>query len=312
MTVADLLPGQVTFVSATAGCVNVAGTVFCALGSLAPAAGATITIQATVSPAATTNISNTATVTGGATDPTPGNNADTEPTALLLERSEAELVHGTRLAADLAGAGGVADVDHYRISQKAFSSYEVVVDGSSGDVGAGAGPLVDRVLSDGTTVLQTSQPVGVGPSRTLRFANTTTATLDDQLVRVSSGSCGSDCGADDVYRIRAWETTGSIPRFNNSATQVTVLVLQNRTSAAVSCTAYFWRSAGSQAYEHTVVLSPKASLILNTSSIPVLQGQNGSITILHDGGYDGLAGKAVALEPATGFAFDSILVSRPR
>ena len=149
-------------------------------------------------------------------------------------------------SADLAGAGGVADVDHYRISQKPFSSYEVVVDGTSGDVGAGAGPLVDRLLSDGTTVVQTSQAVGVGPSRTLRFANTTSATVDGHLVRVRSGSCGSDCGADDVYRIRAWETTGSIPRFNNSATQVTVLVLQNRTSAPVSWTAYFWSSAGSQ------------------------------------------------------------------
>ena len=92
-----------------------------------------------------------------------------------------------------------------------------------------------------------------------------------------------------------------------------MLVLQNRTSAPVSCTAYFWRSAGSLAYEHPpVVLAPNASLTLNTSSIPTLQGQSGSITILHDGGYDGLAGKAVALEPATGFAFDSILVSRPR
>ena len=313
MTVTDTLPAQVTFVSATAGCVNVAGTVTCTVGSLAPAALASVTIQATVSPAATTSLSNTATVTGGAADPAPANNADTEPTALLLERAEAELVHGTRLSADLAGAGGVADVDHYRISQKPFSSYEVVVDGTSGDVGAGAGPLVDRLLSDGTTVVQTSQAVGVGPSRTLRFANTTSATVDGHLVRVRSGSCGSDCGADDVYRIRAWETTSSIPRFNNSATQVTVLVLQNRTSAPVSWTAYFWSSAGPQAYAHPpVVLAPNASLTLNTSSIPALQGQSGSITILHDGGYDGLAGKAVALEPATGFSFDSILVSRPR
>jgi hypothetical protein len=32
---------------------------------------------------------------------------------------------------------------------------------------------------------------------------------------------------DDIYRLRVFETTGSIARFNNSATQVTVLVLQN-------------------------------------------------------------------------------------
>ena len=32
----------------------------------------------------------------------------------------------------------------------------------------------------------------------------------------------------------------------------------------------------------------------------------------HDGGYDALVGKSVALEVATGFSFDSLLVSRPR
>jgi uncharacterized repeat protein (TIGR01451 family) len=312
MTVTDALPGQVTFVSATAGCAQAAGTVTCTLGSLAPAAGATVTIQTTVSPSATTSLSNTATVTGGATDPTPGNDADTEPTILLLDRAEAELVHGTRLTADLAGAGGVADVDRYRISLKPYSSYEVVVDGASGDVGTGAGPLVDRVTGDGTTVLQASQPVGVGPSRTLRFVNDTSATIDDQLVRVRSGSCGSDCGPDDVYRIRAWETTGTIARFNNSATQITVLVLQNRSTTPISGTIYFWSAAGLLMHQEGIVVVPKGGRVLNTATIPALEGQSGSVTIVHDGGYDALAGKGVALEPATSFAFDSLLVPRPR
>ena len=186
------------------------------------------------------------------------------------------------------------------------------MDGTSGDVGAGAGPLVDRVLSDGTTVLQTSSPVGVGPSRTLRFANTTAATIEDQLVRVRSGSCASDCGADDVYRIRAWETTGSIPRFNNSATQVTVLVLQNRSATPVGGTVYFWSASGSLTHQLPLALIPSGSLIVNTAAITALQGKSGSVTIVHDGAFDALAGKGVALEPASGFAFDSLLVSRPR
>jgi uncharacterized repeat protein (TIGR01451 family) len=312
MTVVDVLPAQVAFVSATAGCVEVAGTVTCTLGGLAPATTATATVQVTVSAAATASLSNTATVAGSATDPVAGNDADTEPTALLLERAEAELVHGTQLAADLAGAGGVPDVDLYRISQKPYASYEIVVDGTSGDVGAGAGPLVDRVLSDGTTVLQTSQPVGVGPSRVLRFANTTDTVLDGHLVRVRSASCGSDCGADDVYRIRAWETTGSIPRFNNSETQVTVLVLQNRSAAPIGGAVYFWSLTGGLTHKEEIVVVPKGSLIVNTAAIPTLQGRSGSITIVHDGGYDALVGKSVALEPGTGFSFDSLLVPKPR
>jgi uncharacterized repeat protein (TIGR01451 family) len=311
-TVTDGLPLQAAFVSASPGCVNAAGIVSCTLGSLAPSATANLTIQVIVSPVAVTDLANTATVAGLVTDPVPTNNADTEPTALLLERAEAELVHGSRLTADLAAAGGVADVDSYRISQKPFSSYEVVVDGTSGDIGTGAGPLVDRILSDGTTVLQTSAAVGVGHSRTLRFANTTSATIDGHLVRVRSGSCGTGCGPDDVYRIRAWETTAAITRFNNSATQVTVLVLQNPSAQAIAGTVYYWSLNGTLRHAEPLAIAPKGTLIFNTATIPVLAGHTGTVTIVHDGGYDGLVGKGVALEPATGFSFDTLLVSRPR
>jgi hypothetical protein len=41
-------------------------------------------------------------------------------------------------------------------------------------------------------------------------------------------------------------------------------------------------------------------------------GTSGSITVTHDGSYGALAGKAVALEPATGSSFDSPLAYRPR
>jgi len=38
----------------------------------------------------------------------------------------------------------------------------------------------------------------------------------------------------------------------------------------------------------------------------------GTITVGHDGRYGDLSGKAVALEPATGFSFDSPMGYRPR
>jgi hypothetical protein len=34
--------------------------------------------------------------------------------------------------------------------------------------------------------------------------------------------------------------------------------------------------------------------------------------VTHDGPFGGLAGKAVALEPATGFSFDSPMTVKPR
>jgi hypothetical protein len=43
----------------------------------------------------------------------------------------------------------------------------------------------------------------------------------------------------------------------------------------------------------------------------VLPGQSGTITVAHDGRYGDLAGKGVALEPSTGFSFDSPMVPRP-
>jgi hypothetical protein len=55
-----------------------------------------------------------------------------------------------------------------------------------------------------------------------------------------------------------------------------------------------------------------AILALNTSALPGAAGVHGAITISHDGGYGQLAGKAVALEPATGFTFETALVPRPR
>jgi hypothetical protein len=41
-------------------------------------------------------------------------------------------------------------------------------------------------------------------------------------------------------------------------------------------------------------------------------GRSGSVRITHDCGYGGLSGKAVSIEPATGFTFDTPLLPRPR
>ena len=46
--------------------------------------------------------------------------------------------------------------------------------------------------------------------------------------------------------------------------------------------------------------------------MPGLAGQSGTVTIASNAPYGALAGKVVALEPATGFSFDSPLPYRPR
>ena len=52
--------------------------------------------------------------------------------------------------------------------------------------------------------------------------------------------------------------------------------------------------------------------VLDTSTVPGAQGQSGSVTIGHDARYGDLSGKAVAVAPAEGWAFDTPMVYRPR
>jgi hypothetical protein len=217
-----------------------------------------------------------------------------------------ELSHGFRITEDLAG--GSPDVDTFSISQKPYSSYEVVVDATSGDIT----PVLLELTDGGTTVLGTSVAIGTSQSRSLRFQNTSSTDVDTQEVRVQSGGCTTNCGTDDIYRLRAYETTSAIPRFNNSSTQVTVLLLQNPTDYTIATRIYFWDVNGVLLHTELATLAAKNLLVFNTSTIPALLGVSGTVTVTHDGRYGDLAGKGVALEPATGFSFDSPMVPRAR
>ena len=138
----------------------------------------------------------------------------------------------------------------------------------------------------------------------------TGAIVADQFVRVRSTTCTGDCGPDDVYRIRAYDTTYSVPRFNNSGTQVTVLFLQNPTTETVAGTMVFWTAAGGPVSTYGFNLPARQTLVLNTTTATAASG--GTITIANDAPYAALAGKAVSVEPSTGFSFDTPLLPRPR
>jgi len=220
-----------------------------------------------------------------------------------------ELSHGFELMEDLGASGGAADSDEYMVSAKPFSSYEAVVDSTSGDIGTTL--QVDRVVAGNTTSIQSSQAVGVGFTRSIRWMNTTNAPVDTEAILVVSGQCTTNCGPDDVYFIRGYETTYSVPRFNNSGTQVTVLLLQNPTNYTITGNIYFWDTTGTLIGTGTpFTLNAKQLSVLNTSTIA--PGVGGSVTIANDGRYGDLSAKTVALEPATGFSFDSPALPRIR
>ena len=95
-TVADVLPAQVSFVSASAGCTNTAGTVTCTSGTLAPSATQPFTITVHISVATTGVLINTANVT--ATNPTedtnPANNASTATTVVSPQTTTGKVTGG--------------------------------------------------------------------------------------------------------------------------------------------------------------------------------------------------------------------------
>jgi hypothetical protein len=162
------------------------------------------------------------------------------------------------------------------------------------------------------TVLQAGTPAGTGSSMSLRWENTVATTVVGQHIRVRSAGCTVACGSDDVYRVRVYETTYSIPRFNNSGGQVTFLILQNPTGQPISGRLYFWDPAGALLHTHPFSVPARGVFQLTAASVAALQGRAGSITVSNDGRYGTLAGKAVSVEMASGMSFDSPMVARPR
>jgi hypothetical protein len=226
--------------------------------------------------------------------------------------SKDELIHDSRETRSLGELPGKANPTYFRMLQKAHSSYEVVVDATTGDLGPN-GPDLDRLAADGVTVVQSSIPATSGSSRSLRWETAAGgADVSDEFIRVQSAGCNTNCDPEDTYRIRAYETTYRMSRFNNSATQITLVVISNATNDPVTGTMYFWKATdGSLLASQAVTLQPKATVVVNTSTIPGVNGQAGSITFSNNAPFGAVTGKAVAVEPATGFTFDTPMVPRP-
>jgi hypothetical protein len=133
-----------------------------------------------------------------------------------------------------------------------------------------------------------------------------------ETIRVRSAGCTTDCGTDDIYRIRAYETTYSIARFNNTGSQVTVLILQNPTTDIMGGVAYLRNLSGVLVCSAGFGVTAHRTVVIDTTTCPGAAGIAGSITVANTNRYGEISGKAVSLEPATGFSFDSPLVPRVR
>ena len=239
-------------------------------------------------------------------DTDPGNEDDDALT-------DNELFHGAIQVHDIAAQGGVVDQDWYVIRSRAFSSYEVLVFGIQGEVWGAAPPIpMDRVDGTGAVLTAgTNPPGGQGSSRSVRWANNTgSQSLDFIRVTGAASSCTTTCTTNAQYTIRMWETTAAIPRFNNTGSQMTVLLLQNPTDYAINGIVFFWNAGGTLAASQPFTLPAKGLSVMNTTSM--VPGASGSITVTNDGRFGDLQGKSVSLEPSTGFSFDTPLAYRPQ
>jgi uncharacterized repeat protein (TIGR01451 family) len=103
-TLVDDLPPEVDFLSASAGCTHIAGTVTCILGNLINGATAEVTINVQVDPTALGQITNSATVSSRVHDPIPANNTAGEGTTV---NARADLSVSKTDDRDPAVAGGI-------------------------------------------------------------------------------------------------------------------------------------------------------------------------------------------------------------
>lgn len=203
---------------------------------------------------------------------------------------------------DLANNAGSADQDWSRITVEENRSYEVGIFNATTIFSE---ETLERFSSDGSTLLQSGQFFERTTWRkVLRWIHTGPGVT--QAIKVTGTPTRT---ASTLYEIAFRETTLYCPRFNNSGGQVSVLIVQraaNEGANACSATAFFYNEA--QTVVGTQALFPAGDKWVGVVSLPGvagLAGQKGAAQIAHTCGMGGIKAKLVALEPATGFSFDT-------
>jgi hypothetical protein len=179
----------------------------------------------------------------------------------------------------------------------------VVVDEVSGDVAPGL--VLERLGSDNQTVLQTASAVGTGAARSLRWEHPGAADAMHQTLRVRSTACTTTCDGDDRYRIRLYETTMTMSRFNNIQNNVSVVLVQNPNPFQVNGTLWFWNQAGGLVYARAFSVPARGGYQLHPYLNAPLLGQGGTVTLTSNAPYGTLRAKGVTIDSQGGFAFDT-------
>jgi hypothetical protein len=218
-----------------------------------------------------------------------------------------ELSHGSVQDHNLGGGVANEDFDWFIVNSQGGHSYEFRVEGQNTNFYA----FAFRYAADGTTSLPVTANLGGGGAYGVKSFTWEQASVNsgEQFINVT-GYRNTGVNTPDVYTARFYETTLSIPRYNCTGGQTTRMFLQNATAVTVAGSYNTHTVAGAQVFGAGFSVAPLATVSVDLCGAGAA-GTAGTIVVTHDGGYGGLAGKAVALEPATGFSFDTPAISLP-
>lgn len=201
------------------------------------------------------------------------------------------------------------DSDWYVFRAAARHSYEAVVGSGTAIWNPGncnGCARFDRVNFGGTILTAGNPDGGDSTFQPLTLAVRFLAPASGvQYLRVEGQT---NFNATDTYDIRLLDTTYFLARFNNSASQVTILFVQNTTDRAVDGEAYFYDAGGTLLHTQPLAIPAYGVAVFNSSTVAALQNKSGSAAVAHTGPYGALSGKGVAVEPTTGFTFDTALL----
>jgi hypothetical protein len=214
-----------------------------------------------------------------------------------------EMTFGTTQTHDLQAIGGVADEDWIIVFVEAFRNYEISVSQVTGGVDMSQADFLERWDATGATKLQSQ--AGTTTMRLMRWNPTVTEYQRIRIKGLSSTGAGSE------YTISFSMSALFCPRYNNSGSQISVLIVQNTTTGSCAYNADFFDEAGNYLDSATPpTVPPMGTSVVPAGSVPAVVGTKGSVRINHSCSPSAIKSKIVALEPATGFSFDTLCERR--
>ena len=208
---------------------------------------------------------------------------------------------------DLEAVGGVADEDWFVVATTSFRTYQIFLSQVTGDTPIDNADFLTLWDATGTTLLLTASAGPGATGKVLRWFSEGsipgTNSGTSYRVRVK-GNVGTTASA--KYAILFSESTLYCPRYNNSGSQISVIIIQNTTNSTCNLSVGFFNAAGVFLNFKDESAPPAGMVVLPAGSVTNVNGTSGSVQIRPSCSPSALKAKVVALEPSTGFSFDTL------